>query len=336
MATLQETWARVGFEDAATVERLLTRGALAGAIGGAAGAVVGGLTHAGTSAACAVSFAAALLLLLVLPRQSFGLRLGLTGGVALLPAVLPWTLSTLPYFFTVPLGLALALQPLSPLSPLRRLVALGGPSLGGAWCLLVEHWLSARHLGGASAQGWVALLASGLFLSAGAALAWLSFAADAVEPQLAAQPRVRLAWLRLRRALRRLPRGEPRARLEALAHQGASRCVSARAQRDEVAASLDEALESDAREAVQALTERLTETADAELKASLSQSLRVHQDTLEQLDGLRRKVERSEARAAAEACWLETAAFSVELAPKSELGLRELASRLDALATLRA
>jgi hypothetical protein len=289
------------------------------------------MTHTPHTAAYAVSFSAALLLL-VLPRQTFGLLLALTAAVMLLPVFLPWTPSTLPFFFTVPLGLAMALEPLS---PVRRLVALVGPSLGGAWCLLVEHWLSARHLGGASALGWVAMLAAGLFVSAGAALAWLSFAVDAVEPKLAVQPKVRLAWLRLRTALRRLPKGEPRARLEALAHEGAARCVSARAQRDEVAGSLDEDLEHDAREAVTALTQRLTETADAELKSHLAQLLRVHQDTLEQLEGLRRKVERFEARAAAEAGWLETAAFSVELAPKSELGLRELASRLDSLATVR-
>ena len=331
MATLEETWQRVGFEDAAAVERLLTRGALAGAIAGLGAVLVGGLTHTPHTASYSVSFSAALLLL-VLPRQSFGLLLALTGAVVLLPVFLPWTSSTLPFFFTVPLGLAMALEPLT---PVRRLVAAVGPSLGGAWCLLVERWLSARHLGGASALGWVALLAAGLFLSAGAALAFLSFAVDAVEPKLASQPKVRLAWLRLRAALRRLPRGEPRAKLEALALDGAARCVSARAQRDEVARSLDEDLEHDARDAVSALTQRLTETADAELKSHLAQLLRVHQDTLEQLEGLRRKVERFEARAAAEAGWLETAAFSVELAPKSELGLRELASRLDSLATAK-
>ena len=331
MATFEETWQRVGFEDAAAVERLLTRGAVAGAVGGVLAAMVGGLTHTPHTAAYAVSFSAALLLL-VLPRQTFGLLLALTAAVTLLPVFLPWTPPTLPFFFTVPLGLAMALEPLS---PVRRLVAAVGPSLGGAWCLVVEHWLSARHLGGASALGWVALLAAGLFLSAGAALAWLSFAVDAVEPKLAAQPKVRLAWLRLRTALRRLPKGEPRARLEALALEGAARCVSARAQRDEVAGAFDADLESDAREAVTALTHRLTETADAELKSHLAQLLRVHQDTLEQLEGLRRKVDRFEARTAAEAGWLETAAFSVELAPKSELGLRELASRLDSLATVR-
>jgi hypothetical protein len=324
---VEQTWQRVGFEDPLTVERLLVRGALGGALAGAMGALLGSAMHNAHPGPLAVSFAAALLLL-VLPRQTFGLLLALTAAAALIPVFVPWTYATLPYFFTAPLGLALALEPLS--AP-RRLVALVGPSLGGAWCLQLVQWFSARHLGGASALSWVALLSAGLFLSAGAVLAWLTFAVDAVEPQLTAQPKVRAAWLRLRTALRRLPKGDSRTRLEVLAREGAGRCVKARAERDEVAGSLDETQEQEAREAVRALQERLTQTADAELKSHLAQLLRVHQDTLEQVDGLRRKVERLEARSAAEAGWLETAAFSVELSPKSESGLRDLASRLATL-----
>lgn len=326
MNTLEETWQRVGFDDPAQVERLLVRGALAGGLAGGLGALVGG-SHPAT---WAVTFAAALLLL-VLPRQGLGLLLALAGAMVLLPVFVGWSPANLPYFFTVPLGLALAFEPLS---PVRRAVALVGPSLGGAWCLQVTHWLSARHLGGAVALSWLAVLGAGLFLSAGAALAYFTFAVDAVEPKLTAQPKVRLAWLRLRTALRRLPKGEPRTRLEALAREGAERCVSARAQRDEVAACLDEAQEQEARDAVLALQQRLGETADDELRAHLAQLLRVHQDTLEQLGGLRRKVERLDARAAAEAGWLETAAFTVELAPKGEPALREVASRLHSLSVV--
>lgn len=327
MATLQETWARIGFEDPATVERLLVRGTVAGALAGVAGALVGNMTRGHHAGPFAVSFAAALLLL-VLPRQTFGLLLSLTGAAALLPVFVPWTPSTLPYFFTVPLGLALALEPLP---PLRRLVAVAGPSLGAGWCLQTVQWLSARHLGPAGLLGWLAVLGAGLFLSAGAVLAWVTFAGDAVEPKLAGQPKVLQAWLRLRTALGRIPRSEPRAGLEALVRSGALRCVSARAARDELAGTLDAAAEDEARDAVKALQQRLTETTDPELAAHLEQLLRVHQDTLEQFDGLHRKLERLDARAAAEAGWLETAAFSVELAPKGEPGLRELASRLESL-----
>ena len=326
-ATIEETWARVGFEDPAMVERLLVRGAFAGSIAGVLGAIAGRVGNGHHAGGFAVAFAAALLLL-VLPRQSFSLLLAMTGAVALLPLFLPWTPQTLPYFFTVPLGLALALEPLP---PVRRLVALVGPSLGGAWCLQLEQWLSARHLGGAAALSWLAVLGAGLFLSIGAALAWLTVAADAMEPKLAAQPQVRTAWLRLRTALGRIAPGAPRARLEALAREGALRCMKARGERDALAGSLDHDLEKEAREAVLALQERLTQTTDAELGSHLTQLLRVHQDTLEQLDGLHRQVERLEARAAAETGWLETAAFSLELAPKSEPALVELASRLQTL-----
>ena len=328
LSEAEQTWQRVGFEDPPAVERLLVRGAIAGALAGAVGVLVSGAMRTPQPGPLAVSFAAALLLL-VLPRQTFSLLFALTGVAVLLPVFVPWTPATLPYLFTVPLGLALALEPLS--AP-RRLVALIGPSLGGAWCLQLVQWFSSRHLGGAAALSWVALLSAGLFLSAGAALAWVTFAADAVEPQLAAQPKVRIAWLRLRAALRRLPKGEARAQLEGLARQGAGRCVKARAEREEVASSLDETHEAESRDAVRALEERLGQTADAELKSHLGQLLRVHQDTLEQVDGLRRKVERLDARAAAEAGWLETAAFSVELAPRGEAGLRDLASRLSTLA----
>ncbi|MDP1826482.1 MAG: hypothetical protein Q8L48_24650 [Archangium sp.] len=325
--TLEETWQRLGFEDPATVERLLVRGALAGALAGGLGALVGNLTRGHHAGPFAVTFAAALLLL-VLPRQTFGMLLALAGAATLLPVFVPWTPESLPYFFTVPLGLALALEPLP---PLRRLVALAGPSLGGAWCLQLVQWLSARHLGAAGALAWLAILGAGLFLSVGAVLAWVTFAADAVEPKLNGQPKVLQAWLRLRTALGRLPKSEPRAGLEALVRSGALRCVSARAARDELASTLDEAAEDEARDAVKALQQRLTETTDAELAAHLEQLLRVHRDTLEQFDGLHRKLERLDARAAAEAGWLETAAFSVELAPKGEPGLRQLTSRLESL-----
>ena len=164
-----------------------------------------------------------------------------------------------------------------------------------------------------------------------AALAWLSFAADAVEPKLVSQPKVLHAWQRVRTALGRLPTGAPRTELEALAREGVARWLAVKAERDQLAESLDEQAEQEAREAVTALSERISETTDAELGAHLSQLRRVHKDTLEQLDGLRRRVERLEARTAAEAGWLETAAFSLELAPKGEAGTRELASRLRSL-----
>ena len=176
------------------------------------------------------------------------------------------------------------------------------------------------------------MLGAGLFISAGAALAWVTFAADTVEPRLSAEPKVLAAWIKLRTALQKLPKARASERLEALALEGAERCLKAIAEKDEVARSLDGTQESESREAVAALETRLAESADAELKEHLAQLLRVHRDTLEQVDGLRRKVDRLEARVAAETGWLETAAFSVELSPKSELSLNDLSSRLMKLA----
>ena len=235
----------------------------------------------------------------------------------------------LPLFFTVPLGLALALEPAT---WGRKLLAFAGPTLGAGWCVLVAYGLSARHLGLGTMPTWLPIAGAGLFITAGAMLASVTFAVDTMEPKLIDQPKVRLAWLRLRAALDKLPRGASRTQLEILARDGAARCVSARAEHDDVASSLEGAAEQEARAAVFALKEKLEETTDAELKTHLSQLLRVHQDTLEQFDGLRRRFERLEARTAAEAGWLETAAFSIELAPRSELGVRELASRLLSLA----
>ncbi len=331
MRAFERIWQRVGFEDPAAVERLVVRGALAGAssalLGGLVLGVMVGWQRTQHLALGAVALAGAVLQL-VLPRLPLGKRLLFAGVGWLLPFFLPWSPEAMPYFFTAPLGWALALEQRT--LP-RRLLALAGPSLGAAWCLLITQWLTGHHLGKLAGLQWLALLGAGLFVSAGSALAWVSVAADAVAPQLASQPRAQLAWLRLRAALRKLPDGTSRHQLEALAHEGAQRLVSVRAQRDQVAAALEGAGEQEARDAVQALDERLKETADAELSSHLAQLLRVHKDTLEQLDELHRKVERLEARTAAEAGWLETAAFSVELAPKSEPSTRELTSRLRAL-----
>lgn len=328
-ASLEQAWERIGFDDAERVEALLTKGAVTGVLGGAAGGVVAALAGtAHAAAAYGVAFATALMLL-VLPRLGWGVLVSLTGAVLLLPVFTRWTPAVLPYFFTVPLGLALALEPLP---PLRRLLVLGGPSLGAAWFLWVARWLAARHLGSAApVLTLAALLGSGLFVAGGAALAWLSFSFDLTASRLVKQPKVRLAWLRVRAALGRLPKGPGRARLERLVTEGAARCFEARVEREAAAATIDAQAEREAREAVRALEERAAQVRDPELLAHLQQLLRVHRDTLEQLDGLRRRAERLEAREAAEAGWLETAAFSLELAPKGEGGLSDLGARLEAL-----
>lgn len=329
MKTIEETWSRLGFEAPAVVERLLFRGTITGALVVAMGAAaVHARLHPRELSSFAVASTAALLLL-TLPRQTLAARAGIGAGAIVAALFLPWTATTLPYFFTVPLGLALAHEAAT---PARKLAAFAGPSLGGAWCLLVAHWLSLRHLGAGALLGWVALLSTGLFISAGAALAWVTFSADTVEPRLVGEPKSLAAWIKLRVALRRLPKGRASARLHLVAQEGAKRCVKALAARDELVRALDQTQESESREAVSALEARLGETTDQELAAHLAQLLRVHRDTLEQLEGLRRKIDRHEARVAAETGWLETAAFSVELAPKNEASLGDLEARLTKLA----
>jgi hypothetical protein len=146
-------------------------------------------------------------------------------------------------------------------------------------------------------------------------------------------PRVRQAWQRLRRALQRVGDDAARARLDELSREGAQRWISARAEHAALLAGVDVTLEEETRSAVRALEERLETTDDGELQTHLAQLLRVHRDTLEQLDSQRRRLERAEARVAAEAGWLETAAFSIELAPRNAVGLGDLAQRLVTLAT---
>jgi hypothetical protein len=329
---LQALWLRVGFTEPETVERLLVQGTLAGAIAGVLGTLAGhqvqqrlgdaeGTPH---PAAFTVIFAAAALLQ-VLPRRHTRMTLlALVYAAALLPLFLRLTPTTLPHFFTVPLGLTLALEHAS--WP-RRLVALAGPSLGGAWCL---HFGSGLVDPGGAIE-WVVPLASGLFLSAGAALAWLSWAPDEVEPMLVGRPKVREAWVRLRAGLRRLPLHQERGQLEALARARVLRCLSAWAERDGLARALDGSMEQDSREGVRTLRQWRARTADPDLEAHLSHLLRIHQDRLEQLDEIRRKLERLDVSVATEAAWLETAAITVEVASGSAPGLAGLASRLQAL-----
>lgn len=331
-ATLSKAWARVGFDDAQRVEAVLVRGTLAGVLGGALALLIAGVGNPLPAAAYGLAFGTGIMVL-VLPRLGWPAVLAFTGAVAMLPVFIRWTPSTLPYFFTLPLGLALALEARA---PLRRVAVLVGPSLGAAWCLAVVRWLSARHLGPlGESLGVLGVLLGGLFVAGGAALAWLTFSYDALEVRLAGQPKLHHAWSRLRTALARLPRGPAQARLQRLVREGAERCLGAKAERDAAQRGLDEQAEREAREAVAALTERLAQTTDGELTAHLEQLLRVHRDTLEQLDGMRRKLERLEARELAEAAWLDTAAFSLELAPKAEQALLDVGARLEGLARAR-
>lgn len=329
MTTRQMTWSRVGFLEPAFVERLLVRGALVGGLGALVGVAAERTSRQAWSGSVVAAFAV-VPLLFALPRQRATLSALLLGALGFALLVVGTSASTLPFVFAVPLGAMLALEPMS--AP-RKLLALVGPSLGVAWALVAARWLGARHLGPLAVLHWAPLFALGLFAAAGASLAYLHLAADELEHRLPEDSKVLQAWLRLRRALRRLPVAE-RAELHALAVERAERWLAAREEVRELVAGIDQDAEGEARAAVDALTTRLADTTDPELRALLEQQLRVHADTLEQLAGLRRRSDRADARAAAESAWLDTAAFTVELAPRQGAA-KDLVDRLRSLARER-
>jgi hypothetical protein len=82
---------------------------------------------------------------------------------------------------------------------------------------------------------------------------------------------------------------------------------------------------------LEALAHRADATEDAGARAHLHQAMRVHKDTLEQVDGLTRQRERLEAKASAELTRLERAALALELAPAG-CSLGAVVERLEALA----
>lgn len=322
----------VSHAEPAHAEALLVRGAVAGLLGAVAAVVPAAFLERSLAGPTALGLTAALLFLL-LPRQAPSLLVLLWGATALVALLSPTPARFVPFYFTAALGLLLAFEHQG---GFQRGVALLGPSLGGLWGLQVVAWLSARHLGPAAHLGAVATVALGLFVAAGAAAAGLEWSADGVTPRLRADPKLQRSWERLRVALARLPEPGVRRQLQALARASAERWLAARAETAAVAASLDDELEARSKDALLQLEVRLEATTDAGVADSLRHLARVHRDTLEQFDGLRRRRERLEAAAASEAAWLETAAFTVELAPRTEWARGEMASRLEALCATRA
>lgn len=326
--TVTQWWKRVGFEQPEDVERRLVVGSFVGALVAGVAVLLETMTHSnptGGSAACV----ALLALIVALPRHSRALMALLSLGLIVSVLTVGVTAARAPWVLSAALGVTLAVEP----QPRwwRRALALVGPALG-VWCFLfVVRWLSARHLGAGAAAGVVVQLTAGLFVSAGAVLSSLTVAVDAVEPRLRFDAKVREVWLRLHGALKRVPEASARQKLKDVANLVASRWLDARLeQRD--AETVDEERAAEARDAVERLEARLQDTEDAELRRHFEQSLRVHRDVLEQLEGLSRKSERAAARARAEADWLENAVFTLELTPGSGNALTDAVDRLAVLA----
>lgn len=251
--------------------------------------------------------------------------LGAATGVVVLDAPLPFGSSTA---YTLAFGLALAMERERWYS---RVLSVVLPWFAGVWALLVMQALSVRHLGELRALTNFVPLSFGVFLGLGAWLARLTVAADEVEPMLADSPRALLAWDRLRVAVRKVPVGAARVDLLRVMHDGVCKLVEAQRAHAVLSKGYDTGLEQDTMDAIAALNSRIAEETDTELKSHLEQTLRVHKDVLEQISGMQRKTERAAARVSAELGWLETAAFSVELAPRNADGLQSLAGRLASL-----
>lgn len=325
--TLEAVLGRVSFDRSEATMTWFTRAVISGGVGAAAMSAVTWLALRQVIPVYALGGAAAAMLFTctALPLAMQLAYFGAATGVAVVDLPLPFGGSTA---YTLALGIALAVGQERWSS---RLLTVFSTWLGGLWALLVMQSLSARHLGELRALSTLVPLAFGLFLGLGAWVGRLRIAADDVEPLLEGSPRALVAWDRLRAALRRVPAGAARVELLRVMRDGVGKLVEAQRAHAALSTAIDRELEQDTVDAIDALTTRRDEVEDQELKAHLEQTLRVHRDVLEQLSGLQRKAERAAARVSAELGWLETAAFSVELAPRNADGLQSLAGRLASL-----
>jgi hypothetical protein len=326
------TWlSRLGFEDAPHAERTLLRGTLIGLGAALLGVVYEALARTHSGGALPMSLAA-LALIVALPRHPKWLLVMLAAGTLLTAVVKGLREVNVAFLFAGALSIALALE-----SKwwVRRAISLFAPLFAVGWYFFVVRALGARHLGSAGqALTIIGQLGAGLFLALGVVSAELAVAVDAIEPALRFDAKMRQAWLRLHGALKRLPTGAQQ-KMHGVAQAVAARWLEAKQEQQE-AGGFDPKQAEEAKEAVATLVARLETTEDPELKRHFEQSLRVHRDALEQLDALKRKRERAEARAVAEASWLDTACFTLELAPRSPTAVDEAIDRLAVLATPRA
>lgn len=327
MSALAPWWKRVGFEDPFHVERNLTVGAM---VGVGVALVVAAFVSAREPSVHPIVSATLCLLHLTLPRHNKWLMLGAVAVTLSLGVCFDLSVRTLPWLCAASLGLAMAFE--QPSWGRRALVAFG-PALGTAWALALAHVFSAKYLGSARVLTFGAIGLSGVFVALCSSLGTLTLSLDALEPRLRVlDPKVRETWQRLHRVARRFS-PERRRQVLDLASMVASRWLDARLEQVEVSQALERSQFDEATAAIERLEQRLNEVSDSELRAHLEQSIRVHRDTLEQLDGLRRRAERAEARAVAEVSWLDTAVLTLELTPTTEERVLDATSRLASLAS---
>lgn len=318
------TWAvlkRVTLDDAVTVERRLWWGA-------GVGVAVGAVATLGSWSLWPALVAVLSLLTVALTegRRAFAL-------LALVPTLVVGSLVLSPRVLAVVVALLLGLfLSIDVEGLLRRVATALLPVVGLGWCALVTGAFQAKYLGAFRALSVVSFGASGVFITSALALASLSLSLDGVDRALKVlDPSLGKTWRRLHAVFARLTPGA-RDEAQVVSQMVASRWLDAWREREEIEVALRDVRFEESREAVTRLEARIVKTEDAELRHHLEQSLRVHQDTLEQLAGLQRRVERAEARAIAEASWMETAALTLELTPRSATQEKDAVSRLKTLA----
>lgn len=331
MSALAPWWKRVTFENPFDVERHLTLAALVG--GGVA--LLAGLWDPRFRELSPPAYLTLVLCVLqvVLPNRNKWLMFGVAATSLALGAIWGGTARTMPYFCAGTLGLTFALEGTS---WWRRAALFVGPALGVAWCLALLEVFSAKYLGAARVVWWGAFACSGVLVTLAASLGTVTLSLDPLELRLRVMdPKVRETWQRFHRVARRFS-PEAHRRLLDLASTVAARWLEARLEQRDAKDSLGSAQFEESKAAIARLEERLGEVSDPELRAHLEQSMRVHRDTLEQLNGLRRRAERAEARALAEQTWLDTAVLTLELTPMKEDSVLDATSRLATLATRHA
>jgi hypothetical protein len=261
------------------------------------------------------------------PRMRFGVRVVV--GLTLVGLVLGLG-GELPSLLFVPAMLWLVLAVDGELTPARALSFAAGSVLATLWHAGLVHvlhpWNPATHLLLSALKASV-----GLFLGVGLAAAHVEAVSDRIAGRLEGR-RAGEVWRRVQQALSRLPRGDGRRRLEAQVRALVLELLSRLDEERAVAESIAVVDASHVRAELEVLASRAEAATDAGARAHLEQAMRVHRDTLEQVDGLVRQRERLEARAATGVALLERAALCLEVAPASA-SLADVASRLEALSS---
>jgi hypothetical protein len=234
----------------------------------------------------------------------------------------------LPSLVVVPAMLWLVLALDGQLTPTRALAFATGAVLATLWH---AGLVQALHPWNEATRALLlALKASvGLFLGVGLALGHVEAVGDRIAARLDGR-RAGEVWRRVQQALARLPRGESRRRLEAKVRALALELIARLEEERAVAESIAVVDASHVQAELEVLSSRAEAATDAGARAHLEQAMRVHRDTLEQVDGLNRQRERLEARAATGVALLERAALCLEVAPASA-SLADVTSRLEAL-----